>query len=488
MKIYKLLLISFTILVFASSCEDYLDINVDPNAATAADPDLLIPAILSGISATRVIEANPGQSFYVQNWISNGSAGVFLNPERYTISPFTTGNTWNAAYLNGNSNLQLAIDDALSSDPQKANIAAQGEILKAFNYYNLTTLFEDIPYTQALKPIEFPQPEFDSQETVLRGILTDIDRAVALIDPASELTGATDGDLLYKGNMELWRKFAKSLKFKALILLYQKDASVASQIEQLINEGDLILTVGDEAEFKYFNLVTNANNRWKLYNQFGGINAAGLITSASSFIFAGAPLVDIMNDLNDPRLPVYFTEGADAAPGQFVGGEPGVAGQSDLIAFVSRNQIRMDYPDRFVSSGEINLLIAEFYAKNGDFELADDYFRAGVGASMAYFNGKPGAIPAADQAAYLASLPELSSLSAAGAVEVVQIQQYIDLNERGAEAWTNWRRTKVPALELPEQATLSSIIRRWPYPPSEVNTNPKTPTSKPLDTPMWFEN
>jgi len=89
----------------------------------------------------------------------------------------------------------------------------------------------------------------------------------------------------------------------------------------------------------------------------------------------------------------------------------------------------------------------------------------------------------------MAARGDISALSTADAINQVNIEQYVSLFTRGIEAWTHWRRTKTPDFQLPANAQLTDIIRRYGYPSDELTANENSPAgSKPLDQPMWFEN
>jgi hypothetical protein len=55
-------------------------------------------------------------------------------------------------------------------------------------------------------------------------------------------------------------------------------------------------------------------------------------------------------------------------------------------------------------------------------------------------------------------------------------------------AWNTVRRTKTPSLDAVPGAIISTILKRYNYPPNEVASNSNTPVNLPTDTPMWFEN
>lgn len=469
-----------------------LDINTDPDAATEVPGDLLFPTALATIGANRSIEISPGTALFVQIMASSGSAGVFLDPERYTLSSFTVGNAWSAFYGTTLRNLTLMREQALAADPVRANVAAQSEIMSAYVFWMLTSLWETVPFTQALDGATYPQPVFDDQETVLRGIVTRLDEAIARIDE-NGVPGVAFGDMVYGGDMERWRRFANSLKLRTLMMIRNKDTSVDSQIGTLLGQ-PLIRENAQEAAIPFFNTVGNENNVWKLNNQFAGfVNAP----NGNQFLFAGEVFVDLMKSLGDPRLDTYFTravrdfnispDGGGTATDEHFGKPAGMSGWNDgQTSMVSQNIIRRNWPGRILPAAEVWLYEAEFRAAQGDLGAARASYLAGVQRALDYFDDKPGTISTAAKNAYLASLPG-SFASQAAAFDAIHAQQYIEVFDRSPENWTEWRRTKYPALQLPAQAVLGDIIRRYSMPTDEQSSNPNTPVGIPLDRPMWFE-
>ncbi|MHB1168354.1 MAG: SusD/RagB family nutrient-binding outer membrane lipoprotein [Longimicrobiales bacterium] len=473
------LLMLMSIPLFAA-CGDLLDldINTDPNAATEVQPDLLMPTVLANLASVRAIEISPGNAFHAQIWASNGSTGVFNDPERYIISSFTSGNTWQGLYASGLKNLTLMRDQALGADPARNNVAAQAEIMSAYIFWMGTALWETIPYTQALDGVEFPQPEFDDQETVLRGLVAQLDAAVAMMDDSPPVEG---GDLIYKGNMENWERFANSLKLRILMMLRNRDASVDAQIQQVLTQ-PLIRDNSQEAAIPFFTTTSNENNLWRLNNMFGGFTDA---MNGNGFVFAGAAVVDLMKELGDPRLSTYWelavnSDGDGYQTDEYFGQEPGVFSYGDETSSISQNIIRRDWPSRMVTAAEVWLHEAEFLATTTGPAAAEESFNAGVRAGLDYFDGHPGAISEAEKDAYIASLPAATQTA-------IWAQQYIEVFDRAPENWTQWRRTHYPDLSVPEQAALGDIIRRYPLPPDELSANPNAPSQIPLDQPMWFE-
>lgn len=490
MKSFKIYILTGMLLLSTAACDGFLDINTDPNRATEVPGDLLMPTVLVNVASNRAMEIQPGTAFFINNWASNGSTGVFIDPDRYIISSFSTGNTWVNFYATGLKNLHLMKEQAI--DEERDNVVAQAEILSAYIYWMLTMMWEDVPFSQAMDGDEFPHPEFDSQEDILWGVVEMLENAVERIDLDGP-PGVGNGDLIYEGDMEQWIMFANSLKLRTLMFIRNVDDSVDAQIADLLDE-PLIRANEDEAAIPFFDETDNENLVWRLNNMFNGfVNSM----NGQSFIYAGAKLVDLMKDLGDPRIDTYFEyavvdhseepDGGGAATTEHFGQEAGVSDWNNgETSMVSQNIIREDWPSRILPAAEVLFYEAEYYALNNNLPAAFTSYIEGVELGLDYFDGKPGAIDGDDKLDYIAALPG-SFGSQAAALNAIHAQQYIEVLDRSPENWAHWKRTKFPELEAAEQAVLGDVIRRFPLPPSEVSSNPNTPSPPDLDAPMWFE-
>ncbi len=474
-KLGVLCMASLTMLM--SGCEGSIEgINTNPFAATNIDPSLLFPQVILAISQQRTIELN-SVNIQAQHWTSGGSAGVFRNPETYIISANTTNNVWFAEYATALRNLQQIRILTENNNPGNLHVIGQAKVLEAFTFFNLTQVYGQVPFSEATQPADFPNPNFDLQEDVLRGVITRADEGIALLSGPSDAI-VTGGDLIYGGDATKWIRFANTLKLQALTLIANVDGSVASEIAALTSQ-PLIVSNADEAKLDYTSAIGNENPIWNTLNLFSG--------GANIFWYSGATLVDLMNNLGDPRRATYFDLNAD---GQYVGQNQGVFTPTG-ISRVSLNIIRPEMPDRYASAAETHFLLADAAAKGfipGGLGEANSLLQDAVRLSMDFYDGKPGAIAAGDKTAYLASLPDISGLSTDDALRIIHEQHYIELFSRGIDAWTLWKRTKTPTFELPLNAQLTDIIRRYPYPASETASNSNAPAQRLLDDPMWFEN
>ncbi|SDM12679.1 Starch-binding associating with outer membrane [Catalinimonas alkaloidigena] len=477
MKRYTLVFTFLALMGLSTACQDdFLDVNTDPNEASETTPDLLFTWAANNFSNNRTVDYGISGAFWSQIWSAGGSLtfSTFTNPERYIISIFTNGNTWRSHYREVQKNLVLAEDIARNSNPANPNAIAQCMIFRAMTYYHTTLMWGDVPYSQAVdldgQELQTDFPEFDPQEQVLNGVITLLDEAVTLIDQGSEVPPIND--LIYGGDMTLWREFARSLKFRTLMTMVDKDASKASAIQQMLQEGGML---SEDAAFPFYNTPGNQNPIYRVINEF---------TSGRNFWYiAPKTMVDLMLASDDPRLPIYFRPGDDAPADVYIGVAPGANGTTET-AVINEGIIPPDFPDVLFSVSEQLFLEAEAEARfNNDLEAADATLREAVATNMAYWD-----VADADAQAYVDAMPALSTGDLTAARTTIERELWLSLQLRPFEAWTHWRRgLEVPQLELPEGTSANDIIRRLPYPPDELAANPNAPDVIPVDQKMWFD-
>lgn len=471
-KLFMAVGICFTSL----SCEDFLDVNDNPNVATIGDPNLLFVSELVGMSNNRTSEIWIPIGISSQVIASGGSTGWGTDEDQYNISIFSTGNTWRELYTNVIKNAKLSIDAASLQDPVNNNTIAQHKIVQAIAYWELTSIFGDIPFSEAIRA-DISTPKFDPQAEVLQGIVNLLDEAIGLIDVDSPYK-ITKEDLYYKGNMASWKKLANSLKLRVLMMMVDSMPAKSTEIVTLINANAGISSNTENALFPYFNQAGNYNPMFNIFYTYnGGVN---------NWLFAIDHTTDLLKDNNDPRLTIFFDPGPDATEINPVA--RGASADVDEDAVIGSFFLQPDSKDPIFTYAEQLLLEAEAHARNfaGDMDSemakANAKLRAGVAASMAYYG-----VPAGEAQTFIDALPDLTAGTQEEAIQVIAEQQWLDLFNRSLEAWNQWRRTEIPAMTPASGTLVPNMIRRWNYPPTEVAANPLTPAQKQLDEKMWFD-
>ncbi|NME66444.1 SusD/RagB family nutrient-binding outer membrane lipoprotein [Flammeovirga aprica] len=477
----------FVALTFSYSCDSILDVNTDPFAAgdeqIAEQPGLLMTTIMTNISSDKVMETNLFNR-WAQHYVGAG-ANVFSSADNFSIPSFPQTNTWATYYANCLKNASRG--ELLANEIGEVNTASQFKIMQAFAFYHLTLMFEDVPFTEALNTdILFPNGNF--QEEILKGIVDMLDEAVDNFD-MSDPAKIGGEDLLFKGDLNRWIKFANSIKIKTLMLIAAKDEAYAKPKLESAFRQEHVEDLGDEVVMNYYEDLNNANQFYKLHFQFAG--------GQSLFFFASTPFIDLLRGTNDPRLDIFYDRPdgvVDAVP--HTGVAPGSSSAFTSNSVLSLNFITATSPDYWVTAAELKFMRAEAILKGwipGTTSDANDYYREGIVLNIIHLNSltavqdNGSGVTQFEYDNYNGALPDLQTLAPSNALQAVYHQGYIETFQRGMDAWTYVRRTDYPSdRPLPIDAVLSEHIARLPYSPNEISANPNIPEQKPLDFPMWF--
>jgi hypothetical protein len=133
-------------------------------------------------------------------------------------------------------------------------------------------------------------------------------------------------------------------------------------------------------------------------------------------------------------------------------------------------------PAVFIDYTELNFLLAEAAKKGfiaGGDATAQAYYEAGITASFDTYNG----FVNSDGSEVVLSVGDYLSTSGvaynpATALEQINTQKWIALYSQGIEAWTEWRRTKLPVLSPAiNPIGITEIPSRYYYPSKEQSLN-----------------
>lgn len=442
-------------LIFAGqSCtKNFEEINTNPNSPAAVNPTNVLAYVIQNTGATLFDvwgDMNEPETY-------GGHLGKiqYIDEARYVFRPVTVQNTWRYMYTNLE-NAQLVIGAAQKQGA--VNMQAATMTFQAFLWQIATDTWRDIPFNEALRGDSgVLTPAYNTQEEIYPALLGRLKAAGDMF--AQEATDPLgEGDLLYGGDVTKWRKFCNSLRLRVAIRISKVNAALAkSNIEEVL---------GDPAKYPVFE--SNDDNAFLIwtgsspYIEPWASDAQGRDDHAVS-----APLVNTLQSLNDPRLPVY----ARPAPGDgvFRGVPIGPAGNVNISNF-SRIGTRFRYTNAgftpFMRYSEVQFIIAEA-AQNGwtTGSSAQAAYNAGVIASL-----EENGITGAAASTYLSS----TAVAWNGDVTRLYTQKWISLFKNGHETWAETRRTDVPLLAAAAGSPYSGHNRapfRYPYPQNETTLN-----------------
>ncbi len=329
----------------------------------------------------------------------------------------------------------------------KQNKLAIVEIMKVYTYSILVETFGNIPYSEALN-VDILLPVYDDGLTVYKDLLERLNAAITQLDPAEGSFGIADN--LYQGDVAGWIKFANSLKLRMGMVLADVDPATAEAA--VISAAPLVFTSNsDNAALVYSGASPNTNPLF-----------ADLVASGRHDFVPTSRLIDVMNNLEDPRRPFYFTR----YEGEYVGGEYGIENDFTTYSHIADRIQEPIFEGTILDFSEVEFLLAE--AIERDFAVggtAEEHYNNAIEASITYWGGTE-----AEVAGYLAN-PLVAYTTAEGSFkEIIGTQKWLALYNRGFEAWTEWRRFDFPILVAPPDA-LSVVPLRYTYPIAEQTLN-----------------
>ena len=438
-----------------TACENNFDaINANPNDPTSLPPELLMPHGIK-LAANSVVGGSLGLDVGPL-WSQHLARIQYTEIDQYNFTTDVQDTPWQNLYVEANADFQKIIE--LGKAGNNENYQAIGLIMRSYAFSQLTDVYGDIPYKEALLGTKgTTYPKYDAQKDVYAGLVADLKTASDLINAK---TVNKDGDILFGGNMTLWKKFANSLSLRLLNRMLDKaDAPINAKTE-------MARILGDPA--KYPVLASNADNVQLLYlADAPNNNPVNQNRKTRDDHRVSKSLTDRLTALNDPRLAVFANK--DATTGKYVGvangltnteaGNLGLAKTSKIGDYFTAARV----PGVLLSFAELNFIRAEAALKGvtaaGDAAAA---YEAGIRASMTQF----GATLPAD---YLKTVT--LQTGTAGLTQVLE-QKWLALFGQDLEAWTEFRRTGIPALKAPTVSYNDGLIpQRLPYPASEENLN-----------------
>jgi hypothetical protein len=211
-------ILTLGLLLSAVSCEQYLDINDNPNqvAIELVTPNELLPV---GITKTYSTQGRTLMQFssVVMNSLAGNSLSYgapYIDDYKPNVSNTFYNTIWDGLYL-GTANFEQIIK---YNDPEGkyAQYKAIAKIMKANYIQILTDLYGDMPYSEAFQQQGNLTPKYDKGENIYRASITDLEDAIAIID--SHVGDApTTADIVFQGNMTNWKAFANTLKLRYLL-------------------------------------------------------------------------------------------------------------------------------------------------------------------------------------------------------------------------------------------------------------------------------
>ncbi len=463
-------LIGATVVLLASACESFLDVNENPNNPEDAPvTGLLTNSTLE--TARNVYRAGSATSNYVQYLASPNPASA-----SDTMDPTDFSSTWFNLY-NVMTDLTVIMDKSTESGANHYLGVAQ--ILMALNLGMTVDFFGDIPYSEGFD-FETVTPAYDDDQELYGQVLSLLDQGIANLMLETTRTIGED-DFIFQGDIAKWEKFAYTLKARYLI-------HTQSYTEALTALDNGFESNGDDAKVFFFEQAFNPWAQVAIDNEnllLGGWISEQFIQALDGTSY---PAVD-------PRLPLMVGTTDD---GEFVGTVNG-AGRGNAPEQGARSTL---IPGQYYTSTTSPILVATYAelkfieaeaALPTDKTRAYAAYLAGIKAHMdmlSYEEVEDQADYELAKTAYLAA-PSVAVGADALTLDLIMKEKYVAMFLH-PETWNDARRFDYAYKEMSLPANLNpnlngEYIRRMAYPDSEVSRNGNNVPQVTLLDRIWWD-
>ena len=203
-------------LLLGTSCKKYLDINANPNNATSATPELILPQALTYTAST----VNGFNNYGAQTGLYSANAGGYGGFGESITYNYTTTATGTFASSYDNLEDYQAILNKSAGQDLYSYFDGVARIMKAFHFQLLVDAYNDVPYTDALKGADLLNPTYTAAKDIYKDLANQLDSGIAKINFGATVTSVTPlgaSDVLFKGDMTKWKQFANTIKLRLII-------------------------------------------------------------------------------------------------------------------------------------------------------------------------------------------------------------------------------------------------------------------------------
>jgi len=461
-KIYFKYLLVLALGMLMTACE--LPNNVDPKEPVEVPVESLFAnALRDGLAHIDEMNQNVNVSRLL---CQHNSMMWYPDPSRYKFADRQIPDGyWNQFYLvlrdlNEVKRLLSEEQNNLSDSflGKIANKMAIVDVVEVLMVQNLVDMFGDVPYSEALYGNKNSTPVYDDASTIYSNLQSRLTASITTLQSGARLGSWGAEDLVYGGDVEMWVKFASTLKMRLALRLADVDeATTRKELASAIAAGTL--EAGESMQLLWIGIVPHVNT---IYNLFVVANRTDYVPSLT--------IIEIMEALDDARMIAYFSRvniawGDEVENLVYLGLLYGwVHGNSYYnYSHFSDAMFAPDFPATISCHAEVEFLLAESAARGFDTpNTAREHYEAGILESHSFWG-------VTMDPAYLEH-PDVA-WDPARAKDLIGTQKWIALYNRGNEGYAAFRCFDWPVLSPPEDMTYSDIPMRMPYPYNEPDLN-----------------
>jgi hypothetical protein len=472
-KIYKYGIIAIAALTTFTSCDNYLDVNTDPNNPTSetVKPEIVLAGAEVYTYANLAGRMNQLGNLMMNNWtrdVGASNSSYYFNEHTYNVTSGFYTPIFEQLMLRTSNFTYIEKTPLAGYD----NYKAIAKILKSYYFQYLVDLYGDIPYSQAHLRENNLAPAYDNDIDIYRDLVVQIDAALSLIENApSTAILPGNNDVILHGDMGKWVKFANTLKLRILLRESKRTASsayVATKIGEMETSGAAFLGAGDNVTINP-GFTTGVDQQ----NPFAALFLDTSNDPLNNYSATAATkyTIEYLTNSNDDRRDRIYSL---SSGGTYAGHQQGDildASTNYPVSHIGPGLLINSSQDGYMFTAAESLLLQAEAVQRGYLSgSAQNLYESAITQSYLFLGLT--ATQASDYYTQSVSLIGWNA-SAGNEIEAIINQKWIALNGiNGIETWIENTRTGFPAhVPLSTVAPGSSRPIRLLYPNSEIGGN-----------------
>ena len=459
-----------------TSCQKFLDVNVDPNNPTEVSPELVLPVAQK--YTANIIDGTDGGgrrintlgNMMMYNWSQTDGFAWYPDEFKYNVTPSFYQYIFSDSYTSALKQYEILTQLGDRYEDYKAI----GMIMKVYHFQLLVDLYGDIPYTEALLRKDNATPKYDDAKTIYADLIVQLTKAIELIKTAKNPIKPGPDDIMFDGDMTRWIRFANTVKLRILVR-ESGVVDVKSEVAAIIAEGSGFIQKDVEVNPGYIKDAGRQNPFWNLY----GANATGTVTLTHNATSATDYVINVLKKTNDPRIDFIYGK---SASGKNIGIPQGLLDYSpynyepDSVSLIGPGILRGPSQSACIFTlAESDFNQAEAAVLGLTSADAKTLYEAGIQASFDYLG-------AGDASGYYSQDINLVSwASSTNKMQAIITQKWIAENGITAEqSWFDYSKFGYPAgLPISRLASTPNRPVRLEYPSSELSSNSSNVPAQP---------
>lgn len=197
------------LLLGTMSCSDLVDgLNENPNNPTDGSADIILTGMEIGVVGLHGGDLT--RKLGLWSGYFKGLDRQYFSFYNYSIVSSDFDRFWSDVYTKVLRN-SIVLEEKLEIEGKTGVILGINKILKAHTLGTATSLWGDIPYTEAGDFVENRNPKYDSQKDIYKEVQLLLDQAIDLLNTHEDLP-VSGADIFFNGDPESWIKVAYTLK------------------------------------------------------------------------------------------------------------------------------------------------------------------------------------------------------------------------------------------------------------------------------------